>query len=181
VGRRLAVFVLIVIAVAWGVSLLAAPLMTNPAVALLYAAGSLVCHQLPDRSFHVAGVQLPVCARCAALYWGGAAGLMAWLFIRPRSHRGPSSHGGHHFSPRLRSGCPERQSKGSGAAGAEGAQLRTRFKWTLLLFGAPVAISVATATVGVWDPSNIVRAMISAPLGIALGALLAAVTLEDLR
>ena len=29
-----------------------------------YQAGSLVCHQRPERSFHLAGVQLPVCARC---------------------------------------------------------------------------------------------------------------------
>jgi uncharacterized membrane protein len=40
-----------------------------------YAAGSVVCHQLPERSFHVAGVQLPVCARCTALYLGGLAGI----------------------------------------------------------------------------------------------------------
>jgi uncharacterized membrane protein len=43
-----------------------------------YAAGSVVCHQLPERSFYVSGVQLPVCARCTALYLGGVAGMAVW-------------------------------------------------------------------------------------------------------
>ena len=41
----------------------------------VYHAGSLVCHQRPERSFHLAGVQLPVCARCFGLYLSGAVGL----------------------------------------------------------------------------------------------------------
>lgn len=48
-------------------------------LALVYAAGSLVCHQLPERSFHVAGVQLPVCARCTGLYASALVGALAWL------------------------------------------------------------------------------------------------------
>ena len=41
----------------------------------VYQAGSIVCHQRPERSFHLAGVQLPVCARCFGLYLSGAIGL----------------------------------------------------------------------------------------------------------
>jgi uncharacterized membrane protein len=41
--------------------------------AAVYEAGSLVCHQLPNRSFHVWGAQMPVCARCTGLYVGAAA------------------------------------------------------------------------------------------------------------
>jgi hypothetical protein len=37
-----------------------------------YAIGSVICHQLPERSFHVWAVQLPVCARCAGIYVGAA-------------------------------------------------------------------------------------------------------------
>jgi uncharacterized membrane protein len=45
-----------------------------------YHAGSLVCHQRPERSFHVTGVQMPVCARCLGLYTAGAAGAaLAWI------------------------------------------------------------------------------------------------------
>jgi uncharacterized membrane protein len=42
----------------------------------MYAIGSVVCHQLPDRSFHVAAVALPVCARCTGIYLGAAVASM---------------------------------------------------------------------------------------------------------
>ena len=45
--------------------------------ALVYLAGSVVCHQLPDRSFHISGIQFPVCARCTGLYLGAAMGMVA--------------------------------------------------------------------------------------------------------
>ena len=40
---------------------------------VVYEAGSLVCHQLSNRSFHAWGTQMPVCARCTGLYVGAAA------------------------------------------------------------------------------------------------------------
>jgi len=47
-------------------------------------AGSFVCHQRDERSFHLHGQRLPVCGRCSGLYLAGAAGaLIAWLG-RPR-------------------------------------------------------------------------------------------------
>jgi uncharacterized membrane protein len=53
------------------------------ATLITYHAGSLVCHQRPERSFHLAGVQMPVCARCFGLYASGAAGLLAaWAWRR---------------------------------------------------------------------------------------------------
>ena len=45
--------------------------------ALVYEAAGLICHQRPERSFHLAGIQLPVCARCLGLYASGAAGALA--------------------------------------------------------------------------------------------------------
>jgi uncharacterized membrane protein len=46
----------------------------------MYAAGSLICHQRPERSFHLLGAQMPVCARCAGLYAGTAvAAIVLWL------------------------------------------------------------------------------------------------------
>lgn len=48
-------------------------------------AASRVCHQRPDRSFHTAGIQWPVCARCSGLYLGGAIGaLVAGAQLRRR-------------------------------------------------------------------------------------------------
>src|SRR5262245_11200109 len=51
--------------------------------ALVYDAGSYVCHQRPERSFKVGerATAMPVCARCAGLYASAAAGgLLAILF-----------------------------------------------------------------------------------------------------
>ena len=47
--------------------------------ALVYLAGSFVCHQIPERSFHLSGVQFPVCARCTGLYLGAAIGALALI------------------------------------------------------------------------------------------------------
>jgi uncharacterized membrane protein len=54
---------------------------------LLYAAASRICHQRPERSFFIAGFQMPVCARCSGLYVSGALGaLLGWAArSRPRS------------------------------------------------------------------------------------------------
>jgi len=40
----------------------------------VYAVGAVVCHQLPVRSFHAWGAQMPVCARCTGIYVGAALG-----------------------------------------------------------------------------------------------------------
>lgn len=66
--------------VVWVTMILTAPVALSrarvPVLTLAaYHAGSLVCHQRPERSFHLAGIQLPVCARCFGLYLSGAVGL----------------------------------------------------------------------------------------------------------
>lgn len=77
------------LAAGWGCALLAAPFLPVALSAVVYLAGSVVCHQLADRSYHVGGAQLPVCARCIGVYWGFAAGLLASrLVAAPRWHRG---------------------------------------------------------------------------------------------
>ena len=45
--------------------------------------GSVICHQRPDRSFRLWGVQMPVCARCSGLYLGAVVGA---LLAGVRSH-----------------------------------------------------------------------------------------------
>jgi uncharacterized membrane protein len=76
------------LATLWFVLLLAAPLLPAPLGASIYAIGSLICHQRPERSFWLAGVQLPVCARCLGIYAGVVAGAAAapvvGLVRRPR-------------------------------------------------------------------------------------------------
>lgn len=74
----------------WAAAVVLAPLaLASPAglasatAAIFYDAAGLICHQRPERSFHLAGVQLPVCARCAGLYWSAAAGAVAGWLARP--------------------------------------------------------------------------------------------------
>jgi uncharacterized membrane protein len=52
---------------------------------ILHAAYRPLCHQIPSRSFSLGGHGWSVCARCAGLYAGGAAGLaLAGIFARWR-------------------------------------------------------------------------------------------------
>jgi uncharacterized membrane protein len=64
-------------------AVLTAPLLPTAISASIYAVGSLVCHQLPERSFHLGGFQLPVCARCVGIYWGAAIGALVTVVTRP--------------------------------------------------------------------------------------------------
>jgi uncharacterized membrane protein len=40
------------------------------------AIGYAVCHQIPDRSFHIGNYQLPLCSRCSGMYLGAVTGLV---------------------------------------------------------------------------------------------------------
>jgi uncharacterized membrane protein len=69
-------------ALAWAALIVVAPFLASRAHAstlgsaltlAVYAAGSAVCHQLPERSFHLWTAQMPVCARCSGIYFGAAA------------------------------------------------------------------------------------------------------------
>jgi uncharacterized membrane protein len=78
---RAARFGFLILAVAWLALLLAAPVTAagTPLSGLTYLFGSLICHQRPERSFHLAAAQLPVCGRCFGLYAGAAAGALIFL------------------------------------------------------------------------------------------------------
>jgi uncharacterized membrane protein len=83
---RLLAAALTLAAVLWAATILAVPLLADAAPAFsatVYAGSSRICHQRPDRSFHLAGLPTPVCARCAGLYFAGALGaLLGWLVAR---------------------------------------------------------------------------------------------------
>jgi uncharacterized membrane protein len=68
-----------VASLAWLLVVVVAPLAPAWIAAPAYAAASHVCHQRPERSFHLAAAQLPVCARCAGAYAGAALVAAAWL------------------------------------------------------------------------------------------------------
>lgn len=51
------------------------------------AAFRTVCHQIPERTFHVGGQPLAVCHRCLGIYAGLAAGAALVLPLRHRAQR----------------------------------------------------------------------------------------------
>ncbi len=73
----------------WVLAIVAAPLMApspilRPASGLIYSIGSGVCHQNPDRSFHLWGQPLAVCARCTFIYLGVLLSSAAFPLLRVR-------------------------------------------------------------------------------------------------
>jgi uncharacterized membrane protein len=48
----------------------------------IYRAFSLVCHQIPERSFFIAGRPFAVCARCFGLYAGFTLATIAYPLVR---------------------------------------------------------------------------------------------------
>lgn len=57
-----------------------APHWQRTPAALVYLSASVICHQRPERSYHLSGAPLPVCARCLGLHVGAALGLLALAF-----------------------------------------------------------------------------------------------------
>jgi uncharacterized membrane protein len=50
--------------------------------ATIYKTFSFVCHQIPERSFHLAGHQFAVCSRCTGLYAGFAIAALVYPLAR---------------------------------------------------------------------------------------------------
>lgn len=78
---------ILAVAAAWAAAVAAAPLLRagghGVASAVIYKVFAAVCHQMPERSFLLAGEPLAVCARCAGLYAGALGGLLFYPFVRP--------------------------------------------------------------------------------------------------
>lgn len=61
----------------WCAGIIAAPLLGLPSV---YHFFSIICHQDPARSWRLFGEPLPVCIRCASIYFAFTASL--WVGVR---------------------------------------------------------------------------------------------------
>jgi uncharacterized membrane protein len=61
----------------WCLAILAAPAFGLP---WIYRFFSIICHQEPERSWQLFGKSLPVCIRCASVYFAFTASL--WLGIK---------------------------------------------------------------------------------------------------
>jgi uncharacterized membrane protein len=124
-------------AAVWLIGLIAAPFLPVPVSAAIYTIGALVCHQRPDRSFDIAGLQLPVCARCLGLYGGAAVGAWAAPFL------------GRIRRPRM----------------------------LVIVATLPALTSLIVEWIGLYRPSNAIRAV----TGVIAGGIVAAVVLATLH
>jgi len=118
---------------------------------VIYAIGALICHQRPERSFFWGTHQFPVCARCTGLYLSGAAGLAGWIALKAMREW-------------RRVGIDPRVARN-----------------VIIAVSLPTAVSVASGTLGIWDGTNVVRAVLALPLGACAGVIVAAVATKDLR
>lgn len=71
------------------VAAFSSPLLSPEWRAVLMRVFAPVCHQLPDRSPHLAGVQAAICDRCTGIYFGLVvgvasvrAGSVIWRYIK---------------------------------------------------------------------------------------------------
>jgi len=81
-------------AIVWAVAIVAATWIASQphpasvayaAAFVVYGLAAWICHQRPERSFYMFGTQMPVCARCAGIYFGAAGGAIAWALRPSRS------------------------------------------------------------------------------------------------
>jgi uncharacterized membrane protein len=90
-GGNFRLYLLVAAATLWFALLVVTPLLPAQLGAAMYAVGAFICHQRPERSFHIDSIQLPVCARCIGIYGGAALGMAVpfvpgWrLPARPRA------------------------------------------------------------------------------------------------
>jgi hypothetical protein len=143
-------------AMAWPVALLLAPVAAArpqssaigyPFALVVYAAGSVICHQRPERSFHLLGGQLPVCARCLGIYAGAA---LISLIVAIRSNCSPALPLG---------GMRQRATDGD---------RRPSARTVVLVSALPTVATVAAEWITGDTPGNWTRALSGIPLGAAV-------------
>jgi len=148
-------------ALVWVAAIAAAPALASsnsPAAVVvglvIYRAASVVCHQIPERSFQLSALPLAVCARCLGLYAGAGTASIAALSVGFRVQ---------HPGSRL------------------GPLALVPAAWTrLALASIPTAATWVLERAGWWASSNAVRFATALPLGFAAAwIVLAALRAEE--
>jgi uncharacterized membrane protein len=116
----------------WLALIVAAPILPIPIAGALYAIGSFICHQRPERSFHLFAAQLPVCARCTGIYAGAALGASAAS-----------------LSARLRARAMSASARALLLAGAVPTAVTLVLEWTGVWAGSNAARATAGVPLGV--------------------------------
>jgi hypothetical protein len=168
--------------VAWVLLLVVAPYLASRAHAstsssallfVVYGLGSLVCHQLPERSYHLWTAQMPVCARCAGIYLGALFGAVGARLIAASSDRPSRVDNGTSSGKPVTANIPP---SGGGSAYAAG-RLEQSLRHARVLLGVAV-LPTALTLVYEWStgdmPAHAIRAAAGLPIGLAVAWLVVA-------
>ena len=129
-----------------------------------YAIGSAICHQLPERSYHLWTAQMPVCARCTGIYFGAAIAAVVSYVARgfqPRD-RGPAASAPEALrraSPKLGESADERRRERAARRRHGTARL------TLLIAALPTLATLVYEWATGHMPAHWIRAATGVPLG----------------
>jgi uncharacterized membrane protein len=124
--------------------------MWYPLALVVYRVGRIVCHQRPERSFFLWAVQMPVCARCAGIYVGGAVGAIVAALTAVRA-------------PLLLRRFGAWEMRRDGVAGR-----CTSPRVVLAVAAAPTVATWVLEWCWSVPTSNLVRALAGLPLGVVL-------------
>ena len=130
----------------------------------VYGVGSVICHQLPERSSRVFGAQLPVCARCTGIYVGAAVSAVVTALFHTTDavrHNRPAEA--------IARPDPRVTHATTAARGLDPARLSQRHLRVALLAAAlPTAATLLFEwTTGI-TPSNTIRFVAGLPIGAAV-------------
>jgi uncharacterized membrane protein len=160
---RILTGLLFVAVLSWSVALVAAPhaiAMDGPVrmvAALTYLGAGYICHQRPERSFHLEGRPLPVCARCTGLYLAVPFGLAGVLFMRRRGGADDRTYRRWRVAI-VAAAVPTVISVGLEWIGGPGLSSNISRALTALPLGAALAAAVGAAVIGHFGPGPVPRA-----------------------
>jgi hypothetical protein len=162
---------------AWALLLFAAPfaasrshasLLASALIVGVYSIGSLVCHQLPERSYHIWTAQMPVCARCAGIYVGAAgAAVFAATFRKAEALR-------HSAALRQRPTVVAQGFSPARIARTVVARGFSPVRVALVLAAAPTLLTLVYEWSTGDRPSHPIRAAAGVPIGVAVAWLVVA-------
>ena len=151
------------LAASWAVVIFAAPFgleavshEVRVATALVYVGAGHVCHQRPERSFHLHGRRMPVCARCTGLYLAAPLGLAAGLFMRRRDRADDRTYRRWRVAI-VAAAVPTVISVGLEWIGGPGMSSNISRALTALPLGAVLAAAVGAALAGHFGPGRLLH------------------------
>jgi uncharacterized protein (TIGR03382 family) len=130
---------------------------------LTYVAAGYVCHQRPERSFHLDGRQLPVCARCTGLYVAAPFGLAAAALLMRRRRPADDRAYRRWRSTLILAAVPTAISLTLEWIGGPGLSSNVSRALTALPLGAALAALLGAAAAGHFGPSDTLA--VTAPHG----------------